>query len=106
MTLAGPLEAAARTSPDSLGIDAALLEEVEHFIFERLRSFASDHGMEANTVHAVAGGRPGSVADFMARAQALQRFADDPDMESLIAARDRKSTRLNSSHVAISYAVF
>ncbi|HLR86731.1 MAG TPA: glycine--tRNA ligase subunit beta [Wenzhouxiangella sp.] len=97
MTLAEALEAAARTFPDSLGIDAALLEEVEHFIFERLRSFASDHGMEANTVHAVAGGRPGSVADFMARAQALQRFADDPDMESLIAASKRAGNLLKQA---------
>src|SRR5690625_6779458 len=28
------------------------------------------------------------------------------DLEALVDARDRKSTRLNSSHVAISYAVF
>lgn len=97
ITLGEALKAAAQTFPDSLGIDAALLEEVERFIFERLRSFAADHGMEANTVHAVAAGRPGSVADFMARAQALQRFADDPDMESLIAASRRASNLLKQA---------
>src|SRR5207249_8854095 len=37
------------------------------------------------------------------RAQAFPRAADPGDMPL---ARDRKSTRLNSSHVSISYAVF
>src|SRR5690625_6880068 len=31
---------------------------------------------------------------------------DDTDLFQVLIARDRKSTRLNSSHVAISYAVF
>src|SRR5690625_6470069 len=35
-----------------------------------------------------------------------QQKADFAISESLTAALDRKSTRLNSSHVAISYAVF
>src|SRR5690625_6547233 len=34
------------------------------------------------------------------------QFSDDTDPEELVTALDRKSTRLNSSHVAISYAVF
>src|SRR5437660_5336556 len=34
------------------------------------------------------------------------RGHDEPDPRAIRAAADRKSTRLNSSHVAISYAVF
>src|SRR5688572_31149585 len=37
---------------------------------------------------------------------ALKLFADDPDTEAVILIGDRKSTRLNSSHSQISYAVF
>src|SRR5437660_7394795 len=36
----------------------------------------------------------------------LRRRAADPRVPRRDAPRDRKSTRLNSSHVAISYAVF
>src|SRR5690625_5943126 len=41
-----------------------------------------------------------------ARASSWALVADDDDIASLHFALDRKSTRLNSSHVAISYAVF
>src|SRR5690606_40885432 len=36
----------------------------------------------------------------------LPRFENDPDVEKHNLYIDRKSTRLNSSHVKISYAVF
>src|SRR2546426_12843536 len=49
----------------------------------RVASLRPDHGLEA--VHRVAPGRPG---------------------ERRLAGQDRKSTRLNSSHLVISYAVF
>src|SRR5690625_6659219 len=39
-------------------------------------------------------------------ADVLRRHADGFDTTDLAAMGDRKSTRLNSSHVAISYAVF
>src|SRR5690349_23991690 len=35
-----------------------------------------------------------------------ERFPDYANMQPEVLARDRKSTRLNSSHVEISYAVF
>src|SRR5436309_12718395 len=40
------------------------------------------------------------------QSRALERFADGPSVQEVIAQEDRKSTRLNSSHVKISYAVF
>src|SRR5207253_10020654 len=36
----------------------------------------------------------------------VKRRADEPITDDMIDCGDRKSTRLNSSHVAISYAVF
>src|SRR5699024_12042688 len=38
--------------------------------------------------------------------QVKEIFPNDYDIEVTISSRDRKSTRLNSSHVSISYAVF
>src|SRR5437870_7519440 len=48
----------------------------------------------------IATGRPGAFADTMVRYILRAKLGLMPDRE------DRKSTRLNSSHVAISYAVF
>jgi glycyl-tRNA synthetase beta chain len=53
--------------------------------------------METNTVHAVAAGESGSVADFLARARAVQQFADDPAMASLVAANKRASNLLKQA---------
>src|SRR2546430_6784377 len=48
--------------------------------------------------------RSGSVsADLVARARAVKTVAD---AATIVTAADRKSTRLNSSHSQISYAVF
>lgn len=88
------IEAAAQTLADTVEVDAALIDEVEQFVFERLRAWASEQGIETNTVHAVAAGQAGSVADFMARARAVQAFADDPTMASLVAANKRASNLL------------
>src|SRR5699024_11973588 len=56
--------------------------------------------------------QPGSVETFTETAPATQEAtASQPDasnhyVQALDSLRDRKSTRLNSSHVSISYAVF
>src|SRR5690625_3364081 len=50
---------------------------------------------------------PGGHLKAEVRLSDLQALsADDIDLQVLKQAGDRKSTRLNSSHVAISYAVF
>src|SRR5207253_5485240 len=38
--------------------------------------------------------------------EAIQRWIDEEKKENVNHSEDRKSTRMNSSHVAISYAVF
>lgn len=63
--------------------------DIRRFIDERLRSHLSERGIETNTLHAVTAGSGGSVADFADRAEAVQKFAEDPEVESLIAANKR-----------------
>src|SRR5256885_2521586 len=45
-------------------------------------------------------------ADEITRAVKILRAKEDRVDEAMLIARDRKSTRLNSSHLVISYAVF
>ncbi len=93
------IEQASEGLGKQLSLPKTLVGEVEEFIMERLRPWAAEEGVETNTVHAVAAGRTGSIADFMARARAVQRFADDPAVASLIAANKRASNLLKQSEV-------
>ncbi len=91
------IERAGQNLSEQLPVPKALGEEVEAFIMERLRPWAAEENIETNTIHAVAAGQTGSVADFMARARAVQRFAEDPAVASLIAANKRASNLLKQS---------
>jgi glycyl-tRNA synthetase beta chain len=93
------IDQAATVLSDQMNIPDDLSEQVEGFIMERLRPWATESGIETNTVHAVAAGRAGSIADFMARARAVQQFADDPAVASLIAANKRASNLLKQTEM-------
>ena len=82
---------------DQVAVSEDVGSEVVEFIMERLRSHAAEGGLETNTVHAVAAGKTGSVADFMARARAIQDFVDDPRAASLIGANKRASNLLRQA---------
>ncbi len=82
---------------EGAGIELDLLKEVEEFLLERLRSYAADSGIETNTVQAVAAIEARVVPDFMARARAVQAFADDPMADSLIAANKRIANLLKQA---------
>lgn len=97
LSLAELIETAARALSSQIDVDGDIRADVEAFIIERLRSHAAEAGIEANTVHAVAAGKTGSIADFMARAHAVQAFAADPRAESLIAANKRASNLLRQA---------
>ncbi|MDZ7788999.1 MAG: glycine--tRNA ligase subunit beta [Xanthomonadales bacterium] len=105
LTLRKALESAARALESRVDVNEALIDEVEQFIFERLRSWLGDQGVETNTVHAVAAGDSGSVADFIARARAVQQFADDPAMASLVAANKRASNLLKQADLDVSHRI-
>jgi glycyl-tRNA synthetase beta chain len=88
------IAAAADVLEQQLDVPASVRDDVAEFLMDRLRSHAADAGIEANTVHAVAAGKRASVADFMARAHAVQAFSQDPRAESLISANKRGSNLL------------
>jgi len=87
----------ANQASDKLTIDSDLVASVLDFLLERLRSYASDQGIDTATLNAVGAGRLRSVADFMARARAVQRFAEDPRVDSLIAAYKRSGNLLKQA---------
>ena len=72
-------------------------DEIRRFLDERLRSLLGERGIETNTLHAVTAGDDTSVADFIDRAVAVQAFADDPEVESLIAANKRAANLLEQA---------
>src|SRR5690606_40421911 len=70
----------------------------------------TDHLLEQHTATFTSGKEPGHVQVMLEEAHNLfasDRYKSDADVWVRLAKEaDRKSTRLNSSHVKISYAVF
>ena len=91
------IESAVEALSDQIEIKSELIEDVEEFLMERLRSHATEAGLATNTVHAVAAGKSGSVADFMARARAVEDFTHDQRAESLIGANKRAQNLLRQA---------
>jgi glycyl-tRNA synthetase beta chain len=97
VSLAELIERAGTVLADQLPVDAGVRSDVEAFIVDRLRAWLGERGVAVNTVRAVEAGQVACVSDFVRRAEALQRFADDPDMESLIAANKRAANLLRQA---------
>ncbi|MDT8437854.1 MAG: glycine--tRNA ligase subunit beta [Wenzhouxiangellaceae bacterium] len=91
------LEHAAAALAGQVEVAEATLDELVQFIDDRLRAHLGERGLATNTLHATAAGPCGSVADFIARAESVQRFADDPEMASLIAANKRAANLLDQN---------
>jgi glycyl-tRNA synthetase beta chain len=91
------IEWASESLSTQIAIQSELIDEVEHFLMERLRSHATEAGLATNTVHAVAAGKKGSVADFMARGHAIEAFSNDQGAESLIGANKRAQNLLRQA---------
>ncbi|MGB0513467.1 MAG: glycine--tRNA ligase subunit beta, partial [Wenzhouxiangellaceae bacterium] len=87
----------AETLAGQIDVSAAVLKDLAGFVDERLRSMLAERGIATNTLHAVAAGPKTSVVDFIARAEAVQRFADAPDVASLIAANKRAANLLEQA---------
>lgn len=71
--------------------------EIRRFLEDRLRSHLAERGIETNTLNAVTAGADSPVADFVDRAKAVQAFADDPEVESLVAANKRAANLLEQA---------
>lgn len=91
------LEQASAVLAERLTIGPTVIAEVRDFLLERLRSHAAEQGIETPVFQAVSAARLGSVADFMARARAVQAFTRNPRAESLISANKRTSNLLKKA---------
>src|SRR2546427_1826113 len=67
---------------------------------------SSDEGCTGNEKRKGRAARHSDSAARKAAYRAAKARVDNPDKPEIIAKLDRKSTRLNSSHSQISYAVF
>ncbi|MCH8476733.1 MAG: glycine--tRNA ligase subunit beta [Wenzhouxiangella sp.] len=97
LTLTEAIKLAAAALSEQIVVPESVLEEVQGFILERLKSHAADSGIETNCFQAVAAARLGSIADFMARARAVQAFADQAEGAALVAANKRASNLLKQA---------
>src|SRR5689334_23535397 len=66
--------------------------------------FASEAPGLANSIEALARGEDDAEWALIGLNERIRRY--DPALEADVVRSDRKSTRLNSSHSSISYAVF
>src|SRR5436305_10779521 len=76
-------------------------------LVERVADWAARHGHDATVIW---DGRESADDEIAARVRDLDPpvwvVTSDRELGRRVATQDRKSTRLNSSHVRISYAVF
>ena len=68
---------------------AALAEEIERFIVERLRGYYAEQGIAAGVFEAVLAVAPSSLVDFDRRLRALADFTRMPECATLAAANKR-----------------
>ena len=68
---------------------AALAEEIERFIVERLRGYYAEQGIAAGVFEAVLAVAPSSLVDFDRRLRALAEFSRLPECAVLAAANKR-----------------
>jgi glycyl-tRNA synthetase beta chain len=88
--LAAGLKAAkVATALDAGARRAALAEEIERFIIERLRGYYAEQGIAAGVFEAVLAVAPSSLVDFDRRLRALADFTRTPECATLVAANKR-----------------
>lgn len=91
------VDAAAEALVGQVDTGAAVRNDVAAFIEDRLQAWLGERGIGVNTFRAVIAGRVDSVHETVRRCDALQAFADDPEMESLIAANKRAANLLRQA---------
>lgn len=78
-----------------------LVQQIQEFIFDRLRARYEDDGIDVSVYLAVRAVQPGSALDFDQRVQAVQAFRALPEAEALAAANKRVSNLLDKYDQAI-----
>lgn len=103
LTLDDLLHFTSKQLSSELAVNDATLGAVRTFILDRLRSYAQSQNIDTNTfyaVNAVFDPEFHTLADFMDRAHAVQAFADNPEVASLIAANKRIKNILEQAGTA------
>ncbi len=85
----------------ALPVAAVEAAELQDFIFDRLRGYYEDRGVNPAQFDAVAALRPASLADFDARLRALGAFAGLPEAAALAAANKRARNILRKAAGAV-----
>ncbi|QJD60903.1 glycine--tRNA ligase subunit beta [Pseudomonas sp. gcc21] len=78
-----------------------LVEQVQDFIFDRLRARYEDEGIDVAVYQSVRAVAPSSPLDFDQRVQAVQAFRRLPEAEALAAANKRVANILSKADIAI-----
>jgi glycyl-tRNA synthetase beta chain len=81
------------TLPNTKNLRAAVLD----FIFERLRAWYADQGIQSDVFMAVDAVRPGGPLEFEARINAVNNFVRRPQAKALAAANKRVSNILQKA---------
>ena len=84
---------------------AGLADQVQEFIFDRLRARYEDEGIDVATYLSVRALQPGSALDFDQRVQAVQAFRQLPEAAALAAVNKRVSNLLSKADGKISATV-
>ena len=84
---------------------AGLSEQVQEFIFDRLRARYEDEGIDVATYLSVRALNPGSALDFDQRVQAVQAFRQLPEAAALAAVNKRVSNLLSKAEGAVASSV-
>ena len=78
-----------------------LVEQVQDFIFDRLRARYEDEGIDVAVYQSVRAVKPSSPLDFDQRVQAVQAFRRLPEAEALAAANKRVANILSKSDISV-----
>lgn len=78
-------------------VDEDTLDALSRFIEDRLRAWLGEAGLETNTLNSIGSCTDHAIHDYIARARAVQSFADDPAVSSLIAANKRAANLLDQA---------
>lgn len=104
LNLHGALQTAASQYGDKVE-QTDLVQQVQDFVFDRLRARYEDEGVEVAVYQAVRAVSPASPLDFDQRVQAVQAFRQLPEADALAAANKRVSNILTKAEMGISEAI-
>ncbi|QIB50450.1 glycine--tRNA ligase subunit beta [Pseudomonas sp. OIL-1] len=104
LDLHAALETAVAQYGDSVKAQG-LVEQVQDFIFDRLRARYEDEGIDVAVYQSVRAVAPTSPLDFDQRVQAVQAFRRLPEAEALAAANKRVANILSKADIAIEATV-